>query len=258
MATERITFPGAHGDKLAARLDRPAEGEPGAWALFAHCFTCSKDLKPVRHITEGLTRQGVAVLRFDFTGLGESEGDFAETSFSSNVEDLVAAGRFMERSYQAPDLLVGHSLGGAAAIHAAPPLESVKAVATIAAPADPAHILTRLGDAEEVAEEEGEAEVSIAGRPFPISRQLVRDLRRSRMEEAVGELGRPLLLLHSPEDRVVGIDNATRLYQMARDQRSFVSLDGADHLLLDEGDARYVGRVIAAWASRYLDREGSV
>lgn len=252
MATERITFPGAHGDELAARLDRPDRGEPRAWALFAHCFTCSKDLKPVGHIARALNQEGVGVLRFDFTGLGESEGDFADTNFSSNVEDLVAAGRSMAERYGAPDLLVGHSLGGAAVLHGAHPLHSARAVATIAAPSDPAHVLHHFQDAHAEIRAEGEATVTIAGRPFQVKRQFVEDIREARMKEVVGSLDRALLVLHSPSDRTVGIDHATRLFTMAHHPRSFISLADADHLLLNERDARYAGRTIAAWASRYV------
>ncbi len=252
MTTERITFHGAQGDRLAARLDRPVHGPPRAWALFAHCFTCSKDLRSVRHIARALNQEGIAVLRFDFTGLGESEGDFADTSFSSNIEDLVAAGRFMEEGYGPPQLLIGHSLGGAAVLHAAHQLPSVRAVATLGAPSDPAHVLQHFEGSQDELEQEGQASVSIAGRSFRVKKEFVEDIREARMEEVVGSLKRALLILHSPVDAVVGIDHATRLFKMARHPRSFISLDDADHLLLDEVDARYAGQAMAGWASRYM------
>ncbi|MEX2471977.1 MAG: bifunctional alpha/beta hydrolase/OsmC family protein [Gemmatimonadota bacterium] len=252
MRDRRITFPGAHGDQLSARLSTPPDGRVLACALFAHCFTCSKDLKPVRHLTRALTQAGIAVLRFDFTGLGESEGDFADTTFSSNIEDLLAAAAYMEREIEGPSILVGHSLGGAAVLAAAAEIDSCRAVATIGAPYDPAHVTHLFGDRVPEIEAEGNAEVEIAGRTFTVSRKFLRDVEGRRMEEIAAGLGRPLLLLHSPVDNVVGIDNAAKLYTAARHPKSFVSLDDADHLLLDERDARYAGDVLAAWVSRYV------
>lgn len=252
MRDRSITFPGAHGDRLSARLSTPPDGHVQACALFAHCFTCSKDLKPVRHLTRALTQAGIAVLRFDFTGLGESEGDFADTSFSSNIEDLIAAAAYMERELEGPSILVGHSLGGAAVLAAAAEIESCRAVATIGAPYDPAHVTHLFGDRIPEIEAEGDAEVTIAGRAFTVSRKFLRDIEGRRMEKIVAQLGRPLLLFHSPVDNVVGIDNAAKLYTAARHPKSFVSLDDAGHLLLDERDARYVGDVLAAWVSRYI------
>jgi putative redox protein len=251
--TERLHFDGSDGDRLAARLELPADGRPTAFALFAHCFTCSKNLKAAVNLTRALAENGMGVLRFDFTGLGESEGDFAETDFSSNVEDLVAAGRFLEERHAAPRLLVGHSLGGAAVLHAATRLPSVRAVATVGAPADPDHVLHLVSEAREEIEVRGKATVTLAGRPFTIKEQFLRDLESQRMEEVVSELGRALLILHSPVDRVVGVENAARLYGMARHPKSFVSLDDADHLLTEPADSRYTGRVLAAWADRYVD-----
>jgi len=253
MPTEAVRFPGSQGAKLAARLELPLGGEPRAWALFAHCFTCSKNLKAAVHVTRALARERYGVLRFDFTGLGESEGDFADTNFSSNVDDLVAAGRFLEdEKGEGPSLLVGHSLGGAAVLHAAAQLPSVQAVATIGAPAEPSHVLQHVEDSREEIEERGEAQVTLAGRSFTIRRQFLHDLEGARMEEVVGKLDRALLFFHSPIDTVVGIENAARLYGMAKHPKSFVSLDDADHLLSDEADSRYVGRVLAAWAARFL------
>ncbi len=252
MRNERITFPGAHGVDLSARLGLPPDGDVRACALFAHCFTCSKDLKPVVNISRALTQRGIAVLRFDFTGLGESDGDFSETNFTSNIEDLVAAAEFMQRRYEAPAILVGHSLGGAAVLQAAARMPSVRAIATIGAPFDPAHVKNLFVDALDEIEERGKADVSLAGRRFTLSREFVRDLEGRHMEEVIGSLGRPLLIFHSPVDDTVGIDNAALIYKAARHPKSFVSLDDADHLLLREGDSLYVGSVLAAWAGRYL------
>lgn len=252
MTDRPITFPGADGDRLSARLSTPPDGQVQACALFAHCFTCSKDLEPVRHLTRALTQAGIAVLRFDFTGLGESEGDFADTTFSSNIEDLLAAAAYMERELEGPSIMVGHSLGGAAVLAAAVEIESCRAVATIGAPYDPAHVTHLFGDHLTEIETEGDAEVKIAGRAVTVSRKFLRDIEGRRMEKIVAGLGRPLLLFHSPVDNVVGIDNAAKLYTAARHPKSFVSLDDADHLLLDERDARYVGEVLASWVSRYI------
>lgn len=253
MKNERVTFPGALGVSLSARLSLPADGEPYAYALFAHCFTCSKDLKPVVNISRALTQQGIGVLRFDFTGLGESEGDFADTDFSSNIADLVAAARYMEEALDAPAVLVGHSLGGAAVIQAAGRLPSVRAVATIGAPFDPGHVAHLFGDSLEEIHRRGHAEAVIGGRTFTVTRDFIEDLSEQNAERAIAELRRPLLVFHSPVDATVGIENAARIYQAARHPKSFVSLDDADHLLLNDVDSLYVGNVLAAWARRYVD-----
>jgi len=252
MSSTRLSFPGAHGDTLSARLERPV-GPVRAAALFAHCFTCSKDLKAVRRISQSLVEEGIAVFAFDFTGLGESEGEFADTNFSSNIADLEAAARFMESEIGAPALLVGHSLGGAAVLAAAHRLESVRAVATIGAPSDPAHLVTTLEEAAPELATAGEAEVTLAGRPFRIKRQLLDDLKEQRLIELVSTLGRPLMIFHSPVDETVSVDHAAVLYQAARHPKSYVSLDTADHLLLQKPeDAALVGQVLAAWVKRYL------
>jgi uncharacterized OsmC-like protein/pimeloyl-ACP methyl ester carboxylesterase len=253
MRNQKVTFDGAHGTPLSARLSLPPDGEVVACALFAHCFTCSKDLKPVVNISRALTQQRIAVLRFDFTGLGESEGDFADTTFTSNIEDLVAAADYMGREIDAPAILVGHSLGGAAVLQAAAHMESVRAVATIGAPFDPAHVKHLFEGSLEEIEERGEADVLLAGRRFTVGKQFVQDLDGHRMEQAIAGLGRPLLIFHSPVDQTVGIDNAALIYKAARHPKSFVSLDDADHLLLDQRDSLYVGSVLAAWAHRYID-----
>ena len=253
MVDQRITFPGASGAELAARLSLPPDGIVRACALFAHCFTCSKDLKPIVNISRAMTQQGMAVMRFDFTGLGESEGDFAGTTFSSNIEDLVAAAEFMEREFEAPAILVGHSLGGAAVLQAATRLPSVRAVATIAAPFDPAHVTNLFVDALPDIDASGSADVVLAGRRFTLSRDFVRDLDQHNVEQTLESLGRPLLILHSPVDNIVGIENAALIYKAARHPKSFISLDDADHLLMKESDSLYVGTLLAAWAARYID-----
>jgi len=252
MPSKKIYFPNADGDDLAARLDRP-DGPESAFALFAHCFTCSKDLRAVGAISQALNRRGIAVMRFDFTGLGESEGDFADTNFSSNVEDLGAAAQFLADAYQAPRILIGHSLGGAAVLQAATHVESARAVATIGAPYDPEHVKHHLEDSLEEIEEKGEADVTLAGRTFTIRKQFLDDLAATRMESTIGDLNRALLLFHSPVDRTVGIENAARIFKAAKHPKSFVSLDEADHLLTDPADAEYVGTVLAAWARKYVD-----
>lgn len=250
--SEKATFLGSGGDRLAARLDLPS-GEPVAFALFAHCFTCSKDLAAATQISRRLVEQGYGVLRFDFTGLGSSEGEFANTNFSSNVEDLVLAAAWLRDQHDAPSLLVGHSLGGAAVLVAAGRVPEVTAVATIGAPFDPAH-LTELFPPETLArlDDSGEADVELAGRAFRVRRQLLEDLSAQHLTDALGEPGRALLVFHAPLDTIVGIDNARRVFDAARHPKSFVSLDGADHLLTRRADATYVATVLAAWAGRYL------
>lgn len=250
-SVERVEFPGHSGATLAARLDRP-NGPIRAYALFAHCFTCSKDLLGARRIAADLARIGVAVLRFDFTGLGSSQGEFASTNFSSNVEDLLAAADYLRRHHRAPSVLIGHSLGGAAVLAAAKDIPEVRAVVTIAAPADPAHALKNLGSSLEQIEAEGQAEVELGGRRFTIKRQFVEDVRRRSIREAVAAMKKPLLILHSPLDQVVGIDNATRIFLAAKHPKSFVSLDKADHFLSDPQDAGFAAQVISGWLGRYI------
>ncbi len=250
LPSQRIEFEGAGGEQLAARLDRPA-GPARAFALFAHCFSCSKDLHAAHRLARRLVDHGIGVLRFDFTGLGQSEGDFANTNFSSNVADVIAAARWLGETEGGPQLLVGHSLGGAAVIVAAAHLPGVKAVATIGAPADADHVLNAFSSDLERIEETGEASVSLGGRSFTIRRQFLEDVRGARVRDAAAALGRPLLVLHAPLDDSVGLDNATGLFTAARHPKSFVSLDTADHLLSSPGDARYAADVIAAWVSRY-------
>jgi putative redox protein len=247
----RTTFDGASGAELAARLDLPA-GKPKAFALFAHCFTCSKDLTASREVATALTKAGIGVLRFDFTGLGHSGGDFHSTNFTMNLGDLERAADYLREHYEAPKLLIGHSLGGAAVVAVAAKLPYVEAVATIAAPADVQHITGQFGDQLQTIVEDGEAEVRLADRPFTIKKQFLDDLEAHDIERSAGELRRPLLILHAPNDETVGIDNATRLFVAAKHPKSFVSLDTADHLLSKTADAAYAADVIAAWAERYI------
>ncbi|MCA9271897.1 MAG: OsmC family protein [Phycisphaerales bacterium] len=254
MDAQKVEFVGHAGDRLAARLDMPA-GAPRAYALFAHCFTCGKDLFAASRISATLVERGFAVLRFDFTGLGMSEGDFANTSFSSNVEDLVRAASFLRERYQAPAVLIGHSLGGAAVLAAAEHVDEARAVVTIGAPAEPSHVRRLFAAQEDAIREEGEVEVTLAGRSFRITRRFLEDLDATRIRERVGRLRRALLVMHSPIDDVVGIDNARLLYEAARHPKSFVSLDDADHLLRKRRDADYAASVLAAWAGRYLSAD---
>ncbi|MFW6051865.1 MAG: alpha/beta fold hydrolase [Myxococcota bacterium] len=252
--SERIEFAGASGNRLVGRLHR-ATATPRAYALFAHCFTCGKDLKAAVRLSAALAREGIVTLRFDFTGLGESEGDFADTTFSSNVQDLVAAADMMRERFDAPRILVGHSLGGAAVLMAAHHVPEAVAVATIAAPCDPAHVRKLIeADAPDLSAQ-GEAEVTLAGRKLRIREQFLRDLEAQESSGAIAKLDRALCIFHSPQDRIVDIDNARRIYQAARHPKSFVSLDGADHLLGRKRDADYAGRVLSAWSSRYLPDE---
>ena len=251
----RTSFKGSNGDELAARLDLPAAGPPRAYALFAHCFTCSKDLHAVRTIADELTNLGIAVLRFDFTGLGSSEGEFANTDFTSNVDDLVLAAQHLEAAYGPPSILIGHSLGGAAVLAAAHRISEARAVVTVNAPSDVAHVLKEFGAQLEDIERDGQAAVTLAGRSFSIRRAFVEDARGQRMAEHIAGLRRPLLILHAPRDQQVGIENATAIFLAAKHPKSFVSLDDANHLLSRTVDATYAARVIAAWASRYLPKE---
>jgi putative redox protein len=251
MASKRFEFRNRHGLALSAQMDRPANA-PSAYALFAHCFTCGKDIKAAYHIARTLNREGIAVMRFDFTGLGASQGDFADTNFSSNVADLIDAADYMATREMAPHLLIGHSLGGAAAIKAAGKIASVRAVVAIAAPSEPAHLARHLDGIREPLRRDGQAELAIAGRRLTIKEHFLDDITRAEIDKSLKELDRALLILHSPGDTVVAIEHAGRLYGMARHPKSFVSLDTADHLLSDPQDARYAAGIIAAWARRYL------
>jgi len=250
-SSEKVTFTGANGDSLAARLDRPA-GEPRAYALFAHCFTCSKDIFAASRIADSLTEHNIAVLRFDFTGLGASEGEFANTNFSSNVEDLVSAAAFLRDTYAAPKIIIGHSLGGAAVLAAAKHLPETQAVVTVNAPADPAHVVENFQCSIAEIEKHGEAEVTLAGRTFKIRQQFLDDMDNHNLAADIASMGKALLVFHAPRDETVSIDNAAQIFAAAKHPKSFVSLDGADHLLHHKADAIYVAGVIAAWADRYV------
>lgn len=250
-SVQKLEFPGHSGALLAARLDLP-NGPVRAYALFAHCFACSKDLLAARRIAADLARMGVAVLRFDFTGLGSSEGEFASTNFTSNVGDLRAAADFLRDRFEAPSILIGHSLGGAAVLALAKDLPEVRAVVTIAAPSDPRHVLRNLGSSVEQIEADGEAEVLLGERRFTLRRQFVEDVRGQRLLAAVHEMRKPLLILHSPIDQTVGVENATEIFLAAWHPKSFISLDKADHLLTDPADAAFVAQVISGWLGRYV------
>lgn len=252
MPTERISFIGHSGEKLAARLDMP-EGPHLATALFAHCFTCSKDIPAARRIAARLATMGVAVLRFDFTGLGHSEGEFSNTHFSSNVEDLSAAAEFLKARGMEPSLLIGHSLGGAAVLRAAAEIASVKAIVTLGAPFDPEHVTHNFGDALEDISTLGQAKVNLGGRPFTIKKSFVDDVAAQNLAPFIGSLKKALLVMHAPLDDIVSIDNASEIFLAAKHPKSFVTLDNADHLISRAEDAEYAAEVIAAWAARYLD-----
>ncbi|MGM0587879.1 MAG: alpha/beta hydrolase family protein [Bacteroidota bacterium] len=252
MNKQQITFTGSLGDQLHARMDMPDQGEPTFCALFAHCFTCNKNLNAVGNITRTLTDHDGAVLRFDFTGLGESEGDFADTNFSSNIQDLLAAASHMREHYEAPSLLIGHSLGGAAVLQAAQHIPECKAVATIGAPSSPDHVTKLITEKHEEIVQKGSATVTLAGRPFTIKKQFLDDLEVSSMNHCIRTLDRALLVFHSPIDQTVGINNAAEIFKQAKHPKSFISLDDADHLLADSQDSTYVGNVIASWVQRYF------
>lgn len=252
MNLQKITFQNQEGQSLVGRLELPADRHPHNFALFAHCFTCNKNLLAVKNISRALTSNGFGVLRFDFTGLGESEGDFEDTNFSGNVGDLVAAADFLKENHQSPTLLIGHSLGGAAVIFAATEIESVKAIVTVGAPSNPVHVKKLLKSGLDEIKETGKATVNLSGRDFTIKKQFLEDLETKSLPETVEKLRKALLIMHSPQDTTVGIKNAEEIYVAAHHPKSFVSLDGADHLLLDKRDSAYVGKVISGWAQRYL------
>ena len=253
MPTLSIEFVGGQGEMLAGLLDQP-DDPPRAWVLYAHCFTCSKDSKATSHIARALVDEGFGVLRFDFTGLGSSGGDFADTSFSSNVDDLLAAADWLRENHGPPELLVGHSLGGAAVLAAAHRIDDALAVATISAPFDPAHVISQFEQHVDDIMTAGKATVKLAGRPFVIKRSFVEDLKEQKKHQAerIRNLRRPLMVLHAPGDTLVSVDEAAKIFTTAMHPKSFVSLDTANHLLTNEADARFAAHMIAAWAVRYL------
>lgn len=252
MRSEKITFEGAFGDRLAARIDLPNDDNARSYALFAHCFTCSKNFKIVKNLNKTLTDHGIGVFKFDFTGLGESEADFSNTNFSSKIEDLIAASDYMKSHFQGPAILIGHSLGGAAMIQAASKISSTQAVASIAAPNSPTSIKDKLGAKLDTINTEGKATVTLAGRDFTIKKQFIDDLEENNMDETIKNLNLPLLIFHSPVDNIVSIENAAHIYKKARHPKSFVSLDEADHLLSKEEDGVFVAEILATWADRYF------
>ena len=252
MNIQKVSFTNAEGQQLVGRLELPVDQHPHNYAIFAHCFTCNKNLSAVKNITRELTANGFGVLRFDFTGLGESEGDFENTNFSGNVEDLISASTYLKENFTAPTLLIGHSLGGAAVIFAASKIESVKAVATIGAPSNPKHVQHLIQNSVEEIKATGKANVNIGGRAFTIKKQFLDDIETKSLPKVARNLRKALLVMHSPQDTTVGIENAEEIYVAARHPKSFVTLDGADHLLMKKEDSIYVGSVISNWAKRYI------
>lgn len=253
MNIQKVSFTNKDKEQLAGRLELPLDRKPHNFAIFAHCFTCTKNLTAIKNVGRALTSAGFGVLRFDFTGLGESEGDFENTNFSGNVEDLVEAADFIEKNYMAPTLLIGHSLGGAAAIFAASKIKSIKAVAVINSPSSPSHVMHLLKESETEINKNGKAKVNLGGIDFTIKKQFLDDLKNKPLKDVVRDFKKALLILHSPQDKVVGINNAEEVYKAAFHPKSFVSLDGVDHLLSKKEDSQYVGQIIAGWASRYVD-----
>ena len=253
MKSIKFAFLNSRNEKLAARLDLPEDEQPIAYALFAHCFTCTKNIKAAINIAAALNREKIAVLRFDFAGQGQSEGDFADTNFTTNVADLVAAAEFLTQEHQAPQIIIGHSLGGAAVLQAAAQVPSLQAVVTVAAPHDPGHVTRHFDMMREQIEQLGFAEVKLAGRSFTIKRQFLEDLEIQQLDTYIKGLKTALLVMHSPRDTTVSIENAAQIYRAAKHPKSFISLDDADHLLLKEEDSLYVGSMIASWSRRYID-----
>lgn len=253
MPSKKVNFTNKRGYQLSAKIDLPLRKDPFPFVLFAHVFTGNKNLIASKHISRALTLNGFGVMRFDFTGLGESEGDFADTNFSSNVEDLEAAAEYLEKNYMAPAVIVGHSLGGSAAIFAGARIQSIKAVATIGAPSYPEHVTHLLMDKKEEIEKNGCAMVNIGGRQFTIKKQFLDDLQAQEHVPVIKKLGKALMVMHSPQDRVVGIDNASNIYHLAKHPKSFVTLDRANHMLTNKDDAFYAGNVIASWVKRYIE-----
>ncbi|QQX76423.1 MULTISPECIES: bifunctional alpha/beta hydrolase/OsmC family protein [Aequorivita] len=253
MNIQKVSFTNKDEEQLAGRLELPLDQKPHNFVIFAHCFTCTKNLSAVKNIGRALTDSGFGVLRFDFTGLGESEGDFENTNFSGNVEDLVEAANFLKKNYEAPTLIIGHSLGGAAAIFAANKIDSIKTVAVINSPSHPSHVMHLLRESKHEITKNGKAKVNLGGLDFTIKKQFLDDLKDKSLLKIVSKFKKALLILHSPQDTVVGINNAEEVYTSAHHPKSFISLDGVDHLLSKKEDSKYVGQVIAGWASRYLE-----
>jgi len=258
MNHQKVSFKNVDGETLVGRLSLPANQHPHNFVLFAHCFTCNKNFTAIRNISRALTADGFGVLRFDFTGLGESEGEFSDSNFSGNVEDLLEAAKYLEAHYTAPTLIIGHSLGGAAAILAAQKLSSIRAIATIGAPSNPLHVKHIFKEDLETIKDKGTAEVNIGGRSFTIKKQFLEDLKSQSFQETLKNTGKSILILHSPQDNIVEIKNAEEIYIALRHPKSFVSLDGADHLLSNPKDASYTGEIIGKWSKRYLEMPGAI
>lgn len=252
MPSQKVRFKNQLGYHLSAKIDYPLSKGPHPFAIFAHVFTGNKNLSSARHISRALTLHGVAVLRFDFTGLGESEGDFADTNFTSNIEDIIAAADYLAAHHQAPSIIIGHSLGGAAALFAGARIQSITAIVTIGAPSYPEHVTHLLQDEIEAIEEQGYAKVIIDRREFTIKKHFLDDLRSQNHVDIIQNLGKALLVMHSPQDRIVEIKNAAHIYKLARHPKSFITLDGANHMLTNKNDAFYAGQVIASWVQRYI------
>lgn len=249
----KISFLNEAGVLLAANLDLPKNNTVRAYAIFAHCFTCSKNLTAIRNISRALNEVGIGLLRFDFTGLGSSEGDFENTNFSTNLADIYAAASYLEQNYLAPKILIGHSLGGAAVLFATSNIASIEATVTIGAPYGPGHITHMFKHKLQEIKEEGITQVNIGGRPFSVRKQFLDDILAVDVESAFKNMNKALLIFHSPQDRIVEIENASKIYRHAKHPKSFISLDGADHLLSDKSDSSYVGKVIASWVERYIE-----
>ncbi|WP_194774791.1 bifunctional alpha/beta hydrolase/OsmC family protein [Pararhodonellum marinum] len=254
MKIEKVSFENKNGFQLSARLYHPLDEIPRFYAIFAHCFTCSKNFSAVSNISDALCREGIAVLSFDFTGLGNSEGDFEDTDFSSNVQDLIDAAKYLEEHFEAPELLVGHSLGGAASILAADQIESVLGVVTIGSPAKADHATKLFKDQVDTIKEKGSAKVNIGGKSFYLKKEFVEDLEQQKLLQVLKDMRKSILIFHSPQDEIVDISNAAELYQAAYHPKSFISLDQADHLLNDVSDSQYVGQMISSWSDRYLTK----
>jgi putative redox protein len=253
MNHQKVSFKNVDGETLVGRLSLPANQHPHNFVLFAHCFTCNKNFTAIRNISRALTAEGFGVLRFDFTGLGESEGEFSDSNFSGNVEDLLEAAKYLEEHYSSPTVIIGHSLGGAAAILAAQKISSIRAIATIGAPSNPSHVKHIFKDDIETIKEKGTAEVNIGGRNFTIKKQFLDDLKSQSFQKTLKNIDKSILILHSPQDNIVEIKNAEEIYIAAHHPKSFVSLDGADHLLSNPEDASYTGDIIGKWSRRYLE-----
>lgn len=252
MPTKSIQFTNSRGFQLSAKIEFPLTQKPDAYAIFSHVFTGSKNLNATRNISRAMTLNGIAVLRFDFTGLGDSEGDFSDTNFSTNVDDILSAAKYLDENHKAPSILVGHSLGGAAAIYAGKELPSVQAVATIGAPSEPEHVTHLFGFSLDKIEKEGSAVISIGGRQFTIKKQFIDDIRAVDLQKITHDLNKALLILHSPQDSIVEIENAAKIYHSAHHPKSFVTLEKADHMLTNKDDAYYAANVIASWVKRYI------